>query len=134
MDSARRSERVAKEIVILLLATDPNGRVRSEETKTVLLSRHGAGILSRHRFAPEEIMTIRPLDSCREAEIRVVGQICHGPDGYVYGVTFTDPDLDFWQIEFASAAAAPEHGEVVLECDRCHHRHVVEPSEIESGV
>lgn len=134
MGGVRRSGRIAKEIAILLLATDANGRVRSDETKTVLLSRHGAGILSRHRFGPEETLTIRTLDSCREAEIRVVGQLGHGPDGYLYGVTFTDPDLDYWQIEFPSAAAAPEPAEVVLECHRCHDRHIVEPGEIESDV
>ena len=134
MGGVRRSGRIAKEVPILLLATDPNGRVISEETKTVVLSLHGAGILSHHRFAPEEVLTIRRLDSCREAEIRVVGQLGHGPDGYVYGVTFTDPDLDFWQIEFPPAPAAPESTEVVLECHLCHDRHIVEPSEIESDV
>ena len=134
MGGVRRSGRIAKEIAILLLATDPYGRVRSEETKTVLLSRHGAGILSRHRFGPDETLTVRTLDTCREAEIRVVGQLGHGPDGYLYGVTFTDPDLDYWQIEFPPAAAAREPAEVVLECRRCHDRHIVEPSEIESDV
>lgn len=131
MGGVRRSGRIAKEIAILLLTTDPNGRVRSEETKTVLLSRHGAGILSSHRFGPDETLTIRTLASCREAEIRVVGQLGHGPDGYLYGVTFTDPELDYWQIEFPSAAAVPEPEEIVLECHRCHDRHIVEPSEIE---
>jgi hypothetical protein len=134
MDSGRRSGRIAKEIAILLLGTDPNGRVFSEETKTVVLSRHGAGILSRHSFAPEEILMIRTLVPCKEAEIRVIGQIVRGPDGHVYGVTFTNPDLDFWQIEFPPPPAAPEPAEVVLECHLCHNRHIVEPSGVESGV
>ncbi len=134
MGGVRRSGRIAKEVAILLLATDPNGRVTSEESKTVVLSRHGAGILSRRHFAPEEILTIRTLDSDRDAEVRVVGPLRHGPEGYVYGVTFTDPDLDFWQMEFTPAPAALESTEIVLECHLCHHRHIVEPNEIESGV
>jgi len=103
MGGERRCTRMAKEIAILLIATDTNGKVFSEQTRTVALSLHGAGILSRHSFAPEEILTMRTLDPCKEAEIRVIGQIVRGPDGYVYGVAFTDPHLDFWQIYFPPA-------------------------------
>lgn len=132
MDGERRSARIAKEIAILLLATDTNGKVFSEQTKTVALSRHGAGILSRHSFAPEEILTIRTLDLCKEAEIRVIGQIIREPDGYVYGVAFTDPHLDFWQIGFPPALDEPESARIILECQICHDRHIVQVSEIGS--
>jgi len=132
MDGLRRSARITKEIAILLLATDTNGKVFSEQTKTVALSLHGAGILSRHSFAPEEILTMRTLDPCKEAEIRVIGQIVRGPDGYVYGVAFTDPHLDFWRIGFPPPLGEPESARIILECHICHDRHILQLSETES--
>ncbi len=132
MDDMRRSARIAKEIAILLLATDASGKVYSEQTKTVSLSLHGAGILSRHSFAPEEILTIRTLDPCKEAEIRVIGQVVRGPDGYVYGVAFTDPQLDFWQIGFPAPNGEPESAKIILECRICHDHQILKPNEIES--
>jgi hypothetical protein len=59
MGGARRSGRVAKEISILLFGTDTSGHVFSEETRMVVLSRHGAGILSRPKLAADEILTLR---------------------------------------------------------------------------
>ena len=40
------------------LGTDTTGRVFSENTTTVVLSRHGAGIVSRNRRDPDESLTI----------------------------------------------------------------------------
>jgi hypothetical protein len=59
MQRKRRSGRIAKKIAIVLLGTDTTGKVLSEETKTVVLSRHGAGVISRYRFSPDELMTLR---------------------------------------------------------------------------
>src|ERR1700676_5452192 len=75
MQRKRRSGRIAKEIAIVLLGTDTTGKMLSEETKTVVLSRHGAGVVSRYRFSPDELLTLRLPDSAKEAEIRLVGQI-----------------------------------------------------------
>jgi hypothetical protein len=38
--------------------TDTLGRVFSEETRTVVLSRHDAGILSKHKIAPDESLSL----------------------------------------------------------------------------
>ena len=135
MAGARRSGRIPKEISIFLVGTDVGGRVFSEETKTVLLSRHGAGILSRYKIAPEEILTLRLAGDRREAEIRLVGPMGERPDGCIYGVAFCDPALDFWRIEFSPASpvqnpAAREP--TAFECSICHVRELVQPSDIET--
>src|SRR5580692_10009135 len=75
MQRKRRSGRIAKELGIVLFGTDTAGKVFSEQTKTVVLSRHGAGIVSRYRFSPDEVLTLRLADSADEAEIRLVGQM-----------------------------------------------------------
>ena len=61
MGKVRRSGRIAKEIRILLLGMDCNGAVFSEETQTVTLSRHGAGIISKHKLATDGLLIMRFL-------------------------------------------------------------------------
>jgi hypothetical protein len=60
MQRKRRSGRITKEIPIVLLGTDATGKVFSEETNTVVLSRHGAGVVTRYRFSPDELLTLSP--------------------------------------------------------------------------
>ncbi len=133
--SNRRSGRIAKEIPIVLLGTDTTGKVFSEETKTVVLSRHGAGLISRYRFAPDEVLTLRMPGSNKEAEIRLVGQIGGEPGRYVYGVAFVDSDLHFWPMEFPPPEVfESEVSSVVLACSLCSARQTVEQHEIEDDV
>ena len=95
MTNARRSGRISKEVPVILLGTDTNGRVFSEETTTLVLSRHGAGILSHHKLAPDEILTLRQVGFNPEAEARLVGQMGQHGSAYVYGVEFADPHANF---------------------------------------
>lgn len=131
----RRSGRIAKELEIVLLGTDTTGKVFSEPTRTVVLSRHGAGIVSRHRFTPDDVLTLRLPDSSKEADVRLVGQIGGEPGHYVYGVAFIDADPHFWPMEFPppesiESGSAP----LVVECSICHERQNLEPHEIEEDV
>jgi len=137
MPNLRRSGRIVRELPILVVGTDVSGKVFAEETKTVLLSRYGAGILSRYKIAPEEILTIRRPGETREAVIRLVGRMGERPDGYIYGVAFCDPKLDYWREEFPPdsplhSAVPPET--TPCECCICRHREFFWQSEIESDV
>jgi len=134
MIGLRRSGRISREIPIVLLGTDTSGRVFSEETHTLVLSRHGAGILSRYKLAPDEVLTLRLADSNREAEVRLVGSLGEKQRGYVYGVTFRDPDLDFWQMEFPPPDQNAQPRSTALECAICGSPSLVEQSEVESDV
>ena len=135
MSGVRRSGRISKQLPILLLGTDTSGRVFSEETHTLVLSQHGAGIVARNKFAPDEVLTIRLLESGREADIRLVGQLGEHPNGKVYGVAFCDPDLDFWQMEFPPAPEyLPALAVVDLECCFCGEISSGRQTEIESDV
>lgn len=135
MTGVRRSGRVPKEIPIVLLGTDTSGRVFSEETRTLVLSRHGAGILSRNKFAPDEVLRMRLAGSSSETEIRLVGHLGEDPRGNVYGVAFCDPEIDFWQIDFPPPPdlhlLPPK---VALECCFCSERSLVQQTEIEADV
>ena len=135
MHRKRRSGRITKELDIVLLGTDTAGKVFSEETKTVVLSRHGAGVVSRYRFTPDELMTLRLSGSGKQAVVRLVGQIGGEPGRYVYGLAFVEPDPDFWPMEFP----LPEPFEsaslcLTLACSLCQSHQSVEQHEIEEDV
>ena len=134
MGWVRRSGRIAKEIRILLLGTDTSGRVFSEETRTVTLSRHGAGLISRHKLAPDGILILRFLGGSSEAAIRLVGQLGEDVRGYVYGVAFVDPDLDFWELKFPPPPKWRVDFEAPLQCTSCQRNEVIDQSEIEADV
>jgi hypothetical protein len=134
-EGARRSSRIPREIAILLVGSDMEGKMFSEETKTVLLSRHGAGIVSQYPLYAEQELILRRLDTNKEAEIRVVGQI--GADGkkYTYGVAFLNPEMDLWGIKFQGMTDSEKvASRVLLQCSSCKTRETVEQSDLESDV
>jgi hypothetical protein len=119
----RRSGRIPKQIAIILSGSDTEGKGFSEETKTLVLSRHGASILSQHKLVPEQEMFIRCLDTNKEGEVRLVGEIGQREDGYIYGMAFVDPKINFWSMEFPPPTT-PEKApsSIWLECSGCHIR------------
>lgn len=132
---ARRSGRISKQVPILLIGTDSEGRVFSEVTKTVVLSLHGAGIVSLKKLIAEQELTLRSMVSNRETEIRVVGEIAESEGVHTYGVAFMDESLDFWQAEFPAPPPPEEHPLVLsLECCSCHAPLTVENGDFEFDV
>src|SRR5438477_12346743 len=116
----RSSGRIPKEIPILLIGSDLGGKVFSEHTSTVLLSLHGAGVLSRHKLSPEQELVLRWPERNKETEIRVVGQVGSQNGHHTYGVAFFDQDLNFWDIDFPPVTAAQrELGLLSLVCSHC---------------
>ena len=132
---SQRSDRIPKEIGILLIGWDAQGVEFMEQTKTVVLSRHGAGIVSMHKLAAEQELIVVHQESNKETEIRVVGQIgCEG-DFYTYGVAFLDPAVDFWGIEFPSASQVEILARrKLLQCSVCGLREVAALGTLESDI
>ena len=134
-ECVRRSSRIPKEIAILLVGSDIEGKVFSETTKTVLLSRHGAGIVSRYKLSAEQELILRRLDADKETEVRLVGQIGVEGEVYTYGVAFLDSTNNFWGIKFPAPSEEEQKTRVVLmECGSCQTRETVEQSDLESDV
>ena len=116
----RRSGRISKSIPILLIGSDTEGRVFSEATHTVVLSLHGAGVVSSHKLLAEQELVLRSLETNREAEVRVVGEIAVQGDQHTYGVAFLDDSIDFWQEAFPPPPSLEERPlELLLECSGC---------------
>lgn len=134
-EGVRRSSRIPKEIDILLTGSDIEGKIFSEQTKTVVLSRHGAGIVSHYKLSAEQELILRHLDTNREADVRVVGQLGSDADLYTYGVAFLDSAVNFWGIKFPPQTESEKKASVVvMECSSCQARETVEHSDLESDV
>ncbi len=131
----RRSGRVPKQVPILLMGSDAEGRFFSERTTTVMLSLHGAGIVSTKTLIPEQELTLRSLESNCEVEVRVVGAIGYEDGLHSYGVAFVQPALDFWNMEFPPPIryAEPDE-EFILECSICKTLFALENSDFEADV
>jgi hypothetical protein len=131
----RSSGRIPKEIPIVLIGSDLDGSVFSEPTKTVLLSLHGAGVLSRHKLCAEQEMVLRCPDSNKEAEIRVVGQLGTQEGVHTYGVAFVDPNLKFWDVEFPPLSLVErERGLLSLVCNSCKALEKIDDTGIEADI
>ena len=134
-EGIRRSSRIPKEMSILLVGSDMEGKVFSELTNTVVLSRHGAGIVSGYKLSAEQELIVRSLDSNKEAEVRVVGQLGDRDGRYTYGVAFINQNIDFWGIEFPPVSQIEkEANRVFLQCASCKAREVVQQCDLEVDV
>jgi hypothetical protein len=116
----RRSGRLLKSVPSLLIGSDAEGRIFTEDTHTVILSLHGAGIVSNNKLIAEQELILRSKETNLEVEIRVVGEIGSEDGRYTYGVAFVDDELDFWKMEFPAPPSPSERPlELVLECGSC---------------
>jgi PilZ domain len=134
-EGMRRSTRIPKEIAILLVGSDMEGKMFSERTKTVLLSRHGAGIISEYALSAEQELILRRLDTEKEAEVRVVGNLGAQGKTYTYGVAFLNAETDLWEIKFPNMTESEKEAScVLLQCSGCKAREMVQQSDLESDV
>jgi len=116
----RRSGRISRAVPIQIIGSDSDGMVFSEETNTVVLSQHGAGIVCKHKLIAEQELILHEVATGREAEVRVVGEIAQQGTTHTYGVAFVDEALDFWQVDFPPAPDWDERPAVLLlECCAC---------------
>jgi hypothetical protein len=78
---------------------------------------------------------MRRLDTNKEAEIRVVGQLGSVDQTYTYGVAFLNPEMDLWGIKFPGMTESEKvASRVLLQCSGCKSRELVEQSDLESDV
>ena len=131
----RRSSRIPKEIAILLTGCDANGKQFIEKTKTVVLSRYGAGIVSKYKLVIEQELILVHGESNKEADIRIVGQIGSADGSYTYGVAFLHPEVNFWGVGFPSLTGTEiTAGSTPFQCTTCGCREVIGQEALELDV
>jgi diguanylate cyclase (GGDEF)-like protein len=130
----RRGSRVPKEIAVRLIGTDLEGKFFSEQTNTVELSQHGAGVVSRQKLAPGQEMIIRRQETNKEAEVRVVRIIGSQSGSHTYGVALVNSTINIWGIEFPPMSESEKEASLLLfECSDCESRVIVGNRDIESN-
>ncbi len=133
----RRSDRIAIELPIKVAGTDALGASFVDEARAIVVARHGARILSPRKLVPDQEISIHCLTTGQEGDARVVGQIGEELDGYYYGVSFLNPDVNPWGIEFPALGKGGEGevvGRIVLQCLGCQMREVAHLDEFEIEV
>jgi hypothetical protein len=121
METSRRSDRVYRELPIRVSGRDNEGQPFTEETCTLVLSRHGAKILLTRPLLPNQEVTIHCHETGQQSLARVAGRIGGDEEGYYYGVELLERQSDLWGIEFPSADDADRAvGRLLLECGTCH--------------
>jgi hypothetical protein len=131
----RRSDRVSLTLLLEVSGTDSHGHTFSEASRTLLINQNGAVIVLNLDLKPEQPIHLKrksPLESHREADVRVVGQFGREKEGFLYGVEILDPKIDLWGIEFPPIATSEEAvARMLLECSYCRGREVVYLNELE---
>ena len=96
----RRSSRLTIEISIEVICKGPQNSLRTEETKTVVVSAHGCGFTLKSGVVPGEKIVLIHKMSREEMLCRVV--MCRqGKTGsWETGVEFQGPSPNFWHIAF----------------------------------
>lgn len=134
-ESSRRSGRISKQIAISVIGSDMEGRVFSEQTKTVVLSRHGAGISSTYKLSAEQELVIRNEETRKEIDARVVGQIGSSGENFIYGIAFLDESINFWGVEFpAMSESEIKARRTLLQCSSCRRCEFADHSDLASDV
>ncbi|MBZ5561802.1 MAG: PilZ domain-containing protein [Acidobacteriia bacterium] len=124
-EAVRNSDRVYLELPIILMGTDRKGQKFVEETRTLVVARNGAKIISRHILVPDQKLRIRCVKTGRESELRVAGPIGGDGEDYHYGVEILEAGPDFWGIDFPLLSVAERAASrLLLECMHCHWQEV----------
>ncbi|MFB3915362.1 MAG: PilZ domain-containing protein [Terriglobales bacterium] len=121
----RRSDRVLIRIPVEIMGDDPSGQQFCDKGITHFVNRHGGSIVLKRTLTSGQQFVVRRADGL-QAEIRVVGQLGIGPAGQFYGISFLNPNPDFWGIRFPSTSDPEGVAKVFLQCEVCGSREIIE--------
>lgn len=121
--SNRRSDRISISFALEAMGTDAEGRPFLETARTVVVNRHGALVSLNHKLRTGQLVTVRRRGTdgaVRQTDVRVVACERETANSGEYGVSFIDPNLDFWGIEFPSPERAIDAVvRLLVECTHC---------------
>jgi len=131
----RRSERLLITVPIRVEGLDREGMKFSEDSRTVVINRHGARIYLQRMVAAGAVLLVTTLVGHRSAKFRVVGptQPPTGGGGE-WGIECQESNSNIWGIGFPPSSAAEGACAALLECRRCHAVKLSQLSMIEHEV
>ena len=131
----RQGERISISMPIQVFGTEITGQDFMEMTQTQVLCREGAAIVSTHRLAPMQQITVRNLATGAEAQARIIGEVSAKPDSRVYGIALLDPGFKLWNVNFPWTADSDKaRSQRWLECNACQGRELASLTALEGDV
>jgi len=101
----------------------------TQNAQTLLVSRNGGVVRLAERLSTGQEITLRrglAGDHIKTARARVVAEIDHEPDGFLFAIAMLEPRADFWDIDFPAPHKANEAiARLLMECSFCQRREVV---------
>ena len=104
------------QLPVEVIGADVHGQQFFERTLTIAIRRTGVSVLLDKKMGPDAEVILRNPETNEETIAFVVGQIPGDKTGHVYGLTFLDPAVNLWHLQFP---AAEEARLVQLECGGC---------------
>jgi hypothetical protein len=131
----RQSDRVTLRLEVEASWFNGDGVAVTKPAESLLVSRNGGVIrLQEKLFTGLELTLRRTLedDTVKTARARIVAEIDHETDGFLYAVSILEPRADFWEIEFPTLQQGEEAlARLLMECSFCQRREVVYLNEME---
>ena len=119
------------ELPIEVFGADLDGRQFVERTRTLTITRDGATIPLANKLAPEAELIVRNPVTKEEADVRVVDLIRDAASLHVYGIAFTNPSVNLWQVEFPEVQSQKT---TTMKCSSCHAVEAVLLGEIQMEI
>ena len=135
IQQGRQGERLSIAMPIQLFGTEITGQDFMETTQTQVLCREGAAIVSTHRLAPMQQITVRNLTTGAETQARIIGEVSAKPDSRVYGIALLDPEFKLWNVNFPWPSDSDKsRSQRWLECNVCRGRELASLTPLECDV
>lgn len=126
----RQSLRIRYAYPVHIAGKDSSGHEFSDDARTEIVTRDGGLIVTSQSLATSSHLKL--TRGKNTAEVRIVGQVGLRDERYLYGVQFTEPDVqEFWGVIFPAAGADRGVARAVLQCSRCAGQHVMHLGEVE---
>jgi len=131
----RQSDRVAFRMPIEASWYGSGGVLERHAAQTMLISRNGGVIRLEERLQQNQEITLKRAlegDMTKTARARIVAEIDHEPEGFLYAIHLLESRSDFWDVEFPTLRKADEAiARMLMECSFCQRREVVYLNELE---
>lgn len=138
MDGIRQSDRVSFRMPVEASWFANGGIALKRTAYTVLVSRGGGVLRLADKLSSGQELTLRRQqdgDVWKSARARVLAEIDHEPEGFLYAFHLLESRTDFWNIEFPAPGKADDAlARMLMECGFCQRREVVylNPLELKS--
>jgi hypothetical protein len=134
-EGLRQSDRVSFRMPVEASWVDGGGVAVKQTAQTLLVSRNGAVLRLPEKLSTGQAITLRRQqegDTWKATRARVVAEIDHEPDGFLYAIAILEPRSDFWDIDFPAPQKADEAlARLLMECSFCQRREVAYLNELE---